>query len=320
VAILREEKMKVHCFRIFLISSVCFSIGFAQDAPARKSSANNYASASQAQGDVLAISKGGTGTPSLTSGRCVQVSSDGLKLVTSSQGCDSTTWGSVFGNLSDQSDLRNALDSKADESSVLHNSGDESVTGMKSFQFLTVQPVAGDDGGFAIKGRWWSRLQGFGVPYIVPTGVSPDQHVAFDLLSKGAPANDPIFGMNWIDVTDTNEERLAVDDCESVRVGKHLNGYGYISVDSPTCTGTNTKMRPLVLQSYGGNVGVGTSTPADLLEVNGSLRAKAVCLGAGLCWTSGAGAPSGTCRSGSLYTDTDLGTLYICQSTLWIAK
>ncbi|HKX27612.1 MAG TPA: glycosyl hydrolase family 28-related protein [Blastocatellia bacterium] len=44
---------------------------------------------------------------------------------------------------------------------------------------------------------------------------------------------------------------------------------------------------------------------------------------AGPTWTSGKGAPSGTCTTGSLYTRTDGGaksTLYVCEAGKWVAK
>jgi len=46
-------------------------------------------------------------------------------------------------------------------------------------------------------------------------------------------------------------------------------------------------------------------------------------LSSGPTWTSGAGAPSGGCTRGSLYTRTDGGaktTLYVCEGSAWVAK
>jgi len=42
------------------------------------------------------------------------------------------TWGSITGNLSDQTDLQTALDAKADNSDVVHTTGDEDIDGIKN--------------------------------------------------------------------------------------------------------------------------------------------------------------------------------------------
>lgn len=43
------------------------------------------------------------------------------------------SWGSITGTLSDQTDLQAALDAKADDSAVVHNTGNETVAGSKTF-------------------------------------------------------------------------------------------------------------------------------------------------------------------------------------------
>lgn len=42
-------------------------------------------------------------------------------------------WGDIGGTLSNQTDLQNALDAKANDSAVVHNTGNESVDGVKTF-------------------------------------------------------------------------------------------------------------------------------------------------------------------------------------------
>jgi hypothetical protein len=41
---------------------------------------------------------------------------------------------------------------------------------------------------------------------------------------------------------------------------------------------------------------------------------------ANVCWKTGATQPMGNCSNGSLYSDTDTGNLYICQSSTWVRK
>lgn len=43
------------------------------------------------------------------------------------------TWGSITGTLSDQTDLQTALDDKANDADVVHDTGNETVAGVKTF-------------------------------------------------------------------------------------------------------------------------------------------------------------------------------------------
>lgn len=43
------------------------------------------------------------------------------------------TWGNITGTLSDQTDLKNALDAKANDNAVVHLANDETITGAKTF-------------------------------------------------------------------------------------------------------------------------------------------------------------------------------------------
>jgi hypothetical protein len=161
----------------------------------------------------------------------------------------------------------------ANDAAVLHKTGDEVATGTKTVTQLGINPSSGKYGGFRLNGRHGAGMNwDIAVPYVVPEGGAPDQYIAFDLLTKGTPVDMPEYGVSWIDITTTNEEKLALGQCESLRVGKHLAGAGYVSVDSDDvtgCSGWNPHDRPLLLQTYGGNVGIGPDViaPREKLDV-----------------------------------------------------
>lgn len=51
-------------------------------------------------------------------------------------------WGSITGTLSDQTDLQSALDAKANDGDVVHDTGDETIAGVKTF---TSDPIIPDE-------------------------------------------------------------------------------------------------------------------------------------------------------------------------------
>lgn len=51
-------------------------------------------------------------------------------------------WGEITGTLSDQTDLQAALDDKADDNAVVHNTGNENVGGVKTFTSIPVLPAS----------------------------------------------------------------------------------------------------------------------------------------------------------------------------------
>jgi hypothetical protein len=57
---------------------------------------------------------------------------------------------------------------------------------------------------------------------------------------------------------------------------------------------------------------------------DGAVEANSVSLGGGITWSKGAYAPSGSCKTGSLYTNTngsgEYNTLYVCAGGVWMAK
>lgn len=52
-----------------------------------------------------------------------------------------SVWGSITGTLSDQEDLNNALLTKADDSSVVHLTGNEEIGGTKTFGTIQLDNV-----------------------------------------------------------------------------------------------------------------------------------------------------------------------------------
>ena len=134
---------------------------------------------------------------------------------------------------------------------------------------VDIFPQVGDpDSPFALRGRSWNgQHMGMAVPYFIPIGTQPNIHMALDLLVKGNPPDLPGCGATWIHVTDTNEQRLANNDFEAVTVGKFSNGIGHVSMEAGT--GAGNSIRNLILQAFGGNVGVGTLI--DGMTPNGSL-------------------------------------------------
>lgn len=83
----------------------------------------------------------------------------------------------------------------------------------------------------------------------------------------------------------------------------------------------------LYINGYGANgsiqmtaSGSGTITlNASAVQINGPIRPGDT----SASWTSGAGTPSGSCTTGSLYTNTSGGTgttLYVCEAGAWVAK
>lgn len=63
-----------------------------------------------------------------------------LEYETPTGGSGGGAWGSITGTLSDQTDLQSALDDKADDDAVVHDTGAETVAGVKTFSSFPVTP------------------------------------------------------------------------------------------------------------------------------------------------------------------------------------
>jgi hypothetical protein len=108
-------------------------------------------------------------------------------------------------------------------------------------------------------------------------------------------------------VTDHASNRMALDVCDGTAWQTTL------TVDATGMLITN------------GVLGLDLTKIPTLASANhfgGNVTAPAVQVGtlSGPTWTTGAGAPSGACVNGSLYSATTSGALYACQSSAWVLK
>jgi hypothetical protein len=102
---------------------------------------------------------------------------------------------------------------------------------------------------------------GIPVPYFTPT-IS-NSVIAFDVYPKGTPSNFTTnTGVAWFDLCST-DVNLNGQNYECLRMGKFANGDAHVSA----AKGGTGIVRNLDLQINGGNVGVGTTSPAALLSV-----------------------------------------------------
>ncbi len=95
---------------------------------------------------------------------------------------------------------------------------------------------------------------------------------------------------------------LSVTSDTALAFGAYAGNYSYIQSE---IRGSSWTGRPLVLMPNGGTVGVGTTTPHSLLQVNGEVQVGS---GGGSCATANNGAIR--------YSN---GTLYYCTGTTWTA-
>lgn len=58
------------------------------------------------------------------------------------------SWGTIIGTLSDQTDLQSALNAKANDADVVHDTGNETVAGVKTFSTVPVLPASTFSGSF----------------------------------------------------------------------------------------------------------------------------------------------------------------------------
>lgn len=106
------------------------------------------------------------------------------------------------------------------------------------------------------------------VPYVRPT--QSNQNIAFDIFPNGTPGNgfgNNIYGVAWEDVCST--DIFAGPDYECLHLGKALNGASNVS----SSQGGNGLIQPLAFQLFGGNTGVGTSSPYAYFAIQASTTA-----------------------------------------------
>lgn len=76
----------------------------------------------------------------------------------------SVVWGGITGTLSDQTDLQSALDLKADDNSVVHLTGNESIAGIKTFTSFPITPTAAPDADYEVANKKYVDDNGGGSP------------------------------------------------------------------------------------------------------------------------------------------------------------
>lgn len=106
------------------------------------------------------------------------------------------------------------------------------------------------------------------VPYVRPT--QSNQNIAFDIFPNGTPGNgfgNNIYGVAWEDICST--DIFAGPDYECLHLGKALNGASNVS----SSQGGNGLIQPLAFQLFGGNTGVGTSSPYAYFAIQASTTA-----------------------------------------------
>lgn len=192
----------------------------------------------------------------------------------------SATWGSITGTLSNQTDLQNALNLKANDADVVKLAGSQTITGEKTFsstvtggKFVPTANTVTGNGMYlpatnevAISTNGSERLR------ITSTGIGIGTTTPGNLLhiSGGNSA-----GIN-IDATNFPVIRYRVENIEQAAI--------FFSNTPKSFIFQNTATGPLIFKHSSsqeamritdtGNVGIGTTNPAEKLQVQGNLNAS----------------------------------------------
>lgn len=111
------------------------------------------------------------------------------------------TWGSITGTLSNQTDLQNALNAKADDSGVVHDTGAETVAGVKTF---SSDPIIPDEA----YGATWNGSQEPATKNALYDKIESLSATTLDSLSDvviTTPSSGQVLkynGSNWVNDTD----------------------------------------------------------------------------------------------------------------------
>lgn len=184
-------------------------------------------------------------------------------------------------------------------------------------------------------------MQGsWGIGVSSPTGLTPTNRVVVPNGSYYAGLNNTGTGsMSLIGVGSTNRILIAPGGQQTSIGGKLVVGKDQAATAALTIYGAPGSRE-------GQTIRLGQSTTTDYsiyrdpltgkLVFTGSqgaayagykfdaqVEARSISLGGGITWTRGAAAPTGSCLTGSLYSNTRGGvnnTLYVCAAGAWIAK
>jgi hypothetical protein len=157
---------------------------------------------------------------------------------------------------------------------VVVGSADKGISLINSsnVELIHMRQEAGDSGAIFLK-------DGGGVKVLLTSRPSNPSYFNVNGSNFGIGTSDPKGKLAVITTSDTSGTPTAYDD-KYFTVGTagatagnvfisydQTNNRGYIGALSPSVA-----WRPLILQPGGGNVGIGTATPAATLDVNGDVR------------------------------------------------
>ena len=243
---------------------------------------------------ILPLAKGGTGTSTVGANLLLIGNSSGtgwMEIATSSLGIVSGGGsGTVNSGLLGQAAFYGADGSTLSGTSTLFfNNGNIGVGTTTPNSLFTVAGTSTVDGGPLIlgdasgnptsgslqinntgstkgytlsNGTWYTTP----IAYFKPTDTNSS--LAFDLTSNGGEED------TWEDICSSDVAATNGFDWECLDLKKTAGGFGSISMTAAGNTTGLDVIRPLILQGYGGSVGIGTtSSPTYTLQVTGSVSA-----------------------------------------------
>lgn len=152
----------------------------------------------------------------------------------SSEGGSGTVsdWGDITGTLSDQTDLQSALDAKANDSAVVHDTGDETIAGVKTFSSDPLIPDevygAGWNGSLEppTKNAIYDKIEALGGGGSVDS-IVPGNNIDVDATD---PAN-PIVSVETLVAADISDVTSSADELnvlDGIPAGLTATELGYV--------------------------------------------------------------------------------------------